>query len=93
MVHAYILIQTEVGKAAQVATTIAEIDGVTRAEDVTGGRADVRQVAVLLDGLASAGDQTGGEDGGGDEGNGVPHGIWMLPEELGGGCGARRERE
>ena len=36
MVHAYILIQTEVGKAAQVATTIAEIAGVTRAEDVTG---------------------------------------------------------
>ncbi len=36
MVHAYILIQTEVGKAAQVATTIAEIQGVTRAEDVTG---------------------------------------------------------
>jgi DNA-binding Lrp family transcriptional regulator len=36
VVHAYILIQTEVGKAAQVATTIAEIAGVTRAEDVTG---------------------------------------------------------
>ena len=36
MVHAYILIQTEVGKAAQVATAIAEIAGVTRAEDVTG---------------------------------------------------------
>ena len=36
MVHAYILIQTEVGKAAQVALTIAEIDGVTKAEDVTG---------------------------------------------------------
>ena len=36
MVHAYILIQTEVGKAAQVAQTIAEIDGVTKAEDVTG---------------------------------------------------------
>ena len=36
MVHAYILIQTEVGKAAQVATTIAEIAGVTKAEDVTG---------------------------------------------------------
>jgi DNA-binding Lrp family transcriptional regulator len=30
------LIQTEVGKAAQVATAIAEIAGVTRAEDVTG---------------------------------------------------------
>ncbi len=36
MVHAYILIQTEVGKAAQVAKTIAEITGVTKAEDVTG---------------------------------------------------------
>ena len=36
VVHAYILIQTEVGKAAQVAATIAEIDGVTKAEDVTG---------------------------------------------------------
>ena len=36
MVHAYILIQTEVGKAAQVAQTISEIAGVTRAEDVTG---------------------------------------------------------
>jgi len=36
VVHAYILIQTEVGKAAQVATTIADIAGVTKAEDVTG---------------------------------------------------------
>ena len=36
MVHAYILIQTEVGKAAQVAQTISEIDGVQKAEDVTG---------------------------------------------------------
>jgi DNA-binding Lrp family transcriptional regulator len=36
VVHAYILIQTEVGKAAQVASTINEIDGVTKAEDVTG---------------------------------------------------------
>ena len=36
MVHAYILIQTEVGKAAQVAKTIGEITGVTKAEDVTG---------------------------------------------------------
>ena len=36
MVHAYILIQTEVGKAAQVATAISEIAGVTKAEDVTG---------------------------------------------------------
>ena len=36
MVQAYILIQTEVGKAAAVATAIAEIAGVTQAEDVTG---------------------------------------------------------
>ena len=36
MVQAYILIQTEVGKAAQVAKTINEITGVTKAEDVTG---------------------------------------------------------
>ncbi len=36
MVHAYILIQTEVGKAAQVAQTISGISGVTKAEDVTG---------------------------------------------------------
>jgi DNA-binding Lrp family transcriptional regulator len=36
VVHAYILIQTEVGKAAQVAQTIAEIEGVSKAEDVTG---------------------------------------------------------
>ena len=36
MVHAYILIQTEVGKAAKVAAAIAGIEGVTTAEDVTG---------------------------------------------------------
>jgi DNA-binding Lrp family transcriptional regulator len=36
VVHAYILIQTEVGKAAQVAQTIGEIAGVSTAEDVTG---------------------------------------------------------
>jgi DNA-binding Lrp family transcriptional regulator len=36
MVQAYILVQTEVGKAAAVATAIAEIDGVTQADDVTG---------------------------------------------------------
>lgn len=36
MVHAYILVQTEVGKAAQVAAEIAEVSGVTSAEDVTG---------------------------------------------------------
>ncbi|WP_424188704.1 Lrp/AsnC ligand binding domain-containing protein [Actinokineospora sp. G85] len=36
MVHAYILIQTEVGKAAEVAGEIAGLPGVTTAEDVTG---------------------------------------------------------
>ena len=36
MVHAYILIQTEVGKAAAVAAEISDIPGVTTAEDVTG---------------------------------------------------------
>jgi len=35
-VQAYILIQTEVGKAAAVALEIATIKGVTMAEDVTG---------------------------------------------------------
>lgn len=36
VVQAYILIQTEVGKAAQVAREVSEIPGVTAAEDVTG---------------------------------------------------------
>jgi DNA-binding Lrp family transcriptional regulator len=36
MVHAYILIQTEVGKAATVAEAISGIPGVTSSEDVTG---------------------------------------------------------
>ena len=36
MVHAYILIQTEVGQAASVAREIGAIPGVTSAEDVTG---------------------------------------------------------
>ena len=36
MVHAYILIQTEVGRAASVAQRIAGLEGVTTAEDVTG---------------------------------------------------------
>jgi DNA-binding Lrp family transcriptional regulator len=35
-VQAYILIQTEVGKAAQVAKEVRSIDGVDAAEDVTG---------------------------------------------------------
>ena len=36
MVNAYILIQTEVGKAAAVATEVRAISGVAEAEDVTG---------------------------------------------------------
>lgn len=36
MVHAYVLIQTDVGKAAAVVTAMVDIDGVTRAEAVTG---------------------------------------------------------
>ena len=35
-VSAYILIQTEVGKAASVATEVREIPGVIAADDVTG---------------------------------------------------------
>jgi len=52
VVQAYILIQTEVGKAADVARAIAEIKGVTMAEDVTGPydvivRAEARNVDEL----------------------------------------------
>lgn len=52
MVQAYILIQTEVGRAAAVATAIAEISGVAQAEDVTGPydvivRAEARNVDEL----------------------------------------------
>ncbi|KUJ64615.1 AsnC family transcriptional regulator [Streptomyces albus subsp. albus] len=36
MVQAYILIQTEVGKASTVAEVIGRIPGVIQAEDVTG---------------------------------------------------------
>lgn len=36
MVHAYILVQTEVGKPAEVAAAIRDISGVLQAEDVTG---------------------------------------------------------
>jgi DNA-binding Lrp family transcriptional regulator len=36
VVQAYILIQTEVGKAAQVAKQVRDIEGVAEAEDVTG---------------------------------------------------------
>ncbi len=51
-VQAYILIQTEVGKAADVAKAIAKVKGVTLAEDVTGPydvivRAEARSVDEL----------------------------------------------
>jgi DNA-binding Lrp family transcriptional regulator len=36
MVQAYVLVQTEVGRAAGVAAEISTIPGVTLAEDVTG---------------------------------------------------------
>jgi DNA-binding Lrp family transcriptional regulator len=36
MVEAYVLIQTEVGKAAQVALAMAQIEGVQASEAVTG---------------------------------------------------------
>ena len=36
VVQAYVLVQTEVGKAAAVAEEIAKINGVVLAEDVTG---------------------------------------------------------
>ena len=36
VIEAYVLIQTEVGKAAQVAKEVRDIGGVAEAEDVTG---------------------------------------------------------
>ena len=36
MVQAYILIQTDVGKASTVADTVGKISGVVQAEDITG---------------------------------------------------------
>jgi len=52
VVNAYILIQTEVGRAAQVAKEVARIKGVKSAEDVTGPydvivRAEARTVDDL----------------------------------------------
>ena len=52
MVQAYILIQTEVGKAAAVAEAISKLEGVAQAEDVTGPydvivRAEARNVDEL----------------------------------------------
>ena len=51
-VHAYILIQTEVGKAAAVAQEIGQLAGVTQAEDVTGPYdVIVRAEAATMDDL------------------------------------------
>ena len=36
VVQAYILVQTDVGKAGEVARAIEAVDGVVRSEDVTG---------------------------------------------------------
>ena len=52
VVQAYILIQTEVGRAASVAHSISELEGVALAEDVTGPydvivRAEARNVDEL----------------------------------------------
>lgn len=51
-VSAYVLIQTDVGRAADVARQIADIEGVVSAEDVTGPydvivRAESRSVNAL----------------------------------------------
>ncbi len=51
-VRSYILIQTEVGKAAQVAKEVRGIEGVEAAEDVTGPYDDiVRAGASNMDDL------------------------------------------
>jgi DNA-binding Lrp family transcriptional regulator len=52
MINAYILIQTEVGKAGEVAAAVGQLPGVTQAEDVTGpydviARAEARSVDDL----------------------------------------------
>ncbi|RIK06859.1 MAG: AsnC family transcriptional regulator [Acidobacteria bacterium] len=52
MVKAYVLIQTEVGKAAGVAVEVAQIPGVTSADDVTGPYDVIVQAeADTVDGL------------------------------------------
>jgi DNA-binding Lrp family transcriptional regulator len=53
VVQAYILIQTEVGSATRVARAIREIDGVIRADDVTG------PYDVIVMGEAESVDQLG----------------------------------
>ena len=49
-VQAYVLIQTEVGKAAQVASEVRKIEGVKSADDVT----RPYDVIVKVDGTAVA---------------------------------------
>jgi DNA-binding Lrp family transcriptional regulator len=51
-VHAYVLIQTDVGHAADVVRAISELDGVVQAEGVTGpydviARAEARSIDDL----------------------------------------------
>ena len=59
-VTAYVLIQTEVGKAANVARAVQQVDGVVSAEDVTGPYdVIVRAEAATVDDLGSDG---GGPD-------------------------------
>ena len=54
MVQAYILIQTEVGKAAEVAASLSALPGVTHAEDITGPYdVIVRAEAADMDQLTS----------------------------------------
>jgi DNA-binding Lrp family transcriptional regulator len=55
MVSAYILIQTEVGKAAHVTEQVREIDGITAVDPVTGpydivARADAEDLDLLAKG-------------------------------------------
>nr|WP_294696473.1 Lrp/AsnC ligand binding domain-containing protein [uncultured Friedmanniella sp.] len=52
VVQAYILVQTAVGKAGEVARAISAVDGVVRSEDVTGpydviARAEAANVDAL----------------------------------------------
>ncbi len=52
VVQAYILIQTDVGRSTEVAGKIAQVKGVTQAEDVTGPydvivRAEARNIDEL----------------------------------------------
>lgn len=52
VVQAYILIQTDVGKAAEIAQQVAQVKGIVEAEDVTGpydviARAEARNVDEL----------------------------------------------